>query len=102
MEQSVTSTRVSIEHRCLIALSTLKEGRQEMNGADFGAILIELCHEMNLQIKVQPDSFEKSKRGADLISQEIDGETSFNIGPKGKITPRVDRRRLSIKDIDSK
>ena len=55
-----------------------------------------------LQIKVQPDNNEKSKRGVGSISQEIDGEvTSFNIGSKGKVNPS-DRRRLSIKDVDSK
>ena len=103
LEQSTPSTRISIENRCLIALSTLKEGRQEMNGLNFGAILTELCYEMNLQIKVQTETNETHKRGAESISQERDGgEPGFNVGTKSRVTPRVDRRRLTIKDNDIK
>jgi hypothetical protein len=35
LEQPISSTRVSIKNRCLIALSTVKEGCQEMNVLDF-------------------------------------------------------------------
>ena len=74
-----------------------------MNGLDFGAILTELCDAMNLQIKVQTDTNETHTRGAESISQERDGRLSgFNVGTKSRVTPRVDRRRLSIKDNDIK
>ena len=103
LDQPIVSTRVSIADRCLIALSTLKAGRQEMDGNDFGAILAELCSEMNLQTKVQNEINESNKRGLDSISQGRGNENNdmlFNVGTKGKVAPRVDRKRLQIKDSD--
>lgn len=47
----------------------------------------------------------KQKRGLDSISYGRDSdnkEACFNIGMKGRVLPRVDRRRLLIKDTDIK
>ena len=74
-----------------------------MDDNDFGAILEELCIEMNLQTKVQNETNESNKRGLDSISQGRSNEKDeilFNVGMKGKVAPRVDRKRLQIKDSD--